>query len=89
MMIKKLAITFLMLLSAITYTHPAMSYSLWKDGFWKDSAPSKPIKTASACRSTNGVSHCSECQCADPTRHLNNCISDARFCEAFGNPGGR
>jgi hypothetical protein len=83
-MIKKISATLLIFMSVTTYTNPAMSQRVWKDYFY----PTK-VTTASACRSTNGVSHCSECQCTDLFRHLNDCMTDARFCEAFGNVGGR
>jgi hypothetical protein len=33
--------------------------------------------------------YCSECQCTDRGYYDNNCISKSRYCQAFGNVGGR
>lgn len=33
--------------------------------------------------------HCTDCQCTDLGRYRNPCISDDRYCEAFGNIGAR
>jgi hypothetical protein len=33
--------------------------------------------------------YCYHCQCTDLGRYRNPCISDRRYCEAFGNIGAR
>ena len=33
--------------------------------------------------------YCSDCQCTDLGRYRNPCISDLRYCQAFGNIGAR
>lgn len=33
--------------------------------------------------------HCTDCQCTDLGRYRNKCISDDRYCQAFGNIGAR
>ena len=33
--------------------------------------------------------YCSQCQCTDLGRNRHDCISDKRYCQAFGNIGDR
>ena len=75
MLMRNISGTLLMICLILANT-PALSG--WKDGCQHN-----------GCGYTKGVSNCSTCQCADLGRHRNTCISDARYCEAFGNPGGR
>lgn len=35
-----------------------------------------------------GVKEPSECECADPGRGRNSCMTTGKYCQAFGNPGG-
>ncbi len=35
------------------------------------------------------VSYCNECECTDPGYGRNSCMSNAKYCEAFGNIGAR
>lgn len=69
----------LFILCLLTISAPALNAGTFKDG----------SHSHNTCGYTRGVSNCSTCQCADQGRHRNTCISDARYCEAFGNPGGR
>lgn len=67
----------------------AFSYPRWKDIAWKHFAW-KDTKVANNCGGyPYCVGKCDSCQCTDLGRYHNTCISDARYCEAFGNPGGR
>src|SRR5579862_9145407 len=88
-MIKKISPMLLIFMSVTTYSNLAMSQPVWKDYFYPKRVIVASACRTTPCRSTNGVSHCSACQCTDLYRHLNDCMSDARFCEAFGNVGGR
>ena len=57
---------------ALSLSAPSFSYDRWNCS-----------DSDSGC----GNSYCTRCQCTDPGVGRNDCISDSKYCEAFGNVG--